>query len=138
MSLEGFLKSSNELSSQPSKSSQSSSIEFCLLYKSIMSRFFSTSTLFKSLKYEPRTYDLKKNIGFIIIFDPNSLLPISGFVLDEKFQWNASKFAVFYMYEKWKAKVVFSIFHFGQLFYVFPNECPGLCRHRPGHSLGKT
>ena len=19
-----------------------------------------------------------------------------------------------------------------------PNECPGLCKHRPGHSLGKT
>ena len=20
---------------------------------------------------------------------------------------------------------------------ILPNECPGLCRHRPGHSLGK-
>ena len=29
----------------------------------------------------------------------NTLLPISGFVLDEKFQWNASKFAIFYIYE---------------------------------------
>ena len=28
-----------------------------------------------------------------------SLLPISGFVLDEKFQRNASKFATFYVFE---------------------------------------
>ena len=23
------------------------------------------------------------------------------------------------------------------LVYFFPNKCPGLCEHRPGHSLGK-
>ena len=36
-----------------------------------------------------------------------------------------------------KTHVVFFIFHFVQIF-VFPNECPGLCRHIPGHSLGKN
>ena len=30
----------------------------------------------------------------------------------------------------------FFIFHFA-LLYFFPNECPGQCRNRPGHSLGK-
>ena len=33
--------------------------------------------------------------------------------------------------------VVFFVFHFEQL-YLFPNECPVLCLHRPGHSLGKN
>ena len=32
-----------------------------------------------------------------------------------------------------KSHVVFFVFHFVQL-YFFPYECPGLCRHRPGHS----
>ena len=36
-----------------------------------------------------------------------------------------------------KPKVAFSVFHF-VLLYFFPYEWPGLCRHRPGHSLGKT
>ena len=35
-----------------------------------------------------------------------------------------------------KPKIAFSIFHF-MLLYFFPNECPGQCRHRPGHSLGE-
>ena len=30
----------------------------------------------------------------------------------------------------------FFVFHF-MLLYFFPNECPSLCRHRPGHSLGE-
>ena len=33
-----------------------------------------------------------------------------------------------------KPKVAFSVFHF-VLQYFYPNECPGLCRRRPGHSL---
>ena len=33
-----------------------------------------------------------------------------------------------------KTHIVFFIFHF-VLLYFSPNECPGLCRHRPGHSL---
>ena len=41
------------------------------------------------------------------------------------------KFAIFYIYEN--PKLHFSILH--TLF--FPNECPGLCQHRPGHSLGE-
>ena len=35
-----------------------------------------------------------------------------------------------------KTYVVFFVFHFEQLSFC-PNECPGLCRHRPGHSLVK-
>ena len=35
-----------------------------------------------------------------------------------------------------KTHVVFFVFHF-VLLYFFPNECLGLCQHRPGHSLGK-
>ena len=31
-----------------------------------------------------------------------------------------------------KTHVVFFVFHF-VLLYFFLNECPGLCRHRPGH-----
>ena len=46
-----------------------------------------------------------------------SLLPISGFVLNEKFQRNASKFAIFYI-PILKPKVAFSVFYFVQL-YVF-------------------
>ena len=37
-----------------------------------------------------------------------------------------------YLYKK-KTQVVFFVFHFEQLSF-FPYECPGLCRHRPGHS----
>ena len=29
-------------------------------------------------------------------------------------------------------------FRFHATEFVFPNECPSLCRHRPGHSLVKT
>ena len=29
-------------------------------------------------------------------------------------------------------------FSFSDTLFFFPNECPGLCRHRPGHSLGKN
>ena len=36
-----------------------------------------------------------------------------------------------------KPKVAFSIFHFVLLYFSLSNECPGLCRNRPGHSLGK-
>ena len=35
-----------------------------------------------------------------------------------------------------KPKVAFSVFHF-VLLYFSPDECPDLCRHRPGHSLGE-
>ena len=37
-----------------------------------------------------------------------------------------------YLYKE-KTKVVFFVFHFEQLSFL-PNECPGLCPHRPGHS----
>ena len=40
-----------------------------------------------------------------------------------------------YFYNK-KIRIVFFVFHFEQLLF-FPNECPSLCRYRPGHSLGK-
>ena len=37
-----------------------------------------------------------------------------------------------YLYKK-KTQVVFFVFHFEQLSFSL-YECPGLCRHRPGHS----
>ena len=40
------------------------------------------------------------------------------------------------MQTKRMVKPKFFCFSFCQLLF-FPNECPGLCRHRPGHSLGK-
>ena len=38
---------------------------------------------------------------------------------------------LYFMYKK--THVVFFFLHFVQLFF-FPYECPGLSRHRPGHS----
>ena len=50
----------------------------------------------------------------------------------EKFQRNAF---IFYIYENPKLLFLFLI----SCYYVFlQNECPGLCRHRQGHSLGKN
>ena len=63
----------------------------------------------------------------------HSLFGKIRFMLDEKFLRNASKFAIFYIYKKPNFSPVF---HF-VLLYFFLNECPGLCRHRPWHSLGK-
>ena len=40
-----------------------------------------------------------------------------------------------YLYKK-KKQVIFFVFHFEQLSFS-PYECPGLCRHIPGHLLGK-
>ena len=66
----------------------------------------------------------------------STLLPISEFVLDENSQQNASKFARFYIYEN--PKLLFPFFISCYYFIFSPNECPGLCRYRPGHSLGKN
>ena len=55
-------------------------------------------------------------------------------MLDEKFQQNASKFAIFYIYENPKLLFPFFILCY---FIIFPNEYPGPCRHRSGHSLGE-
>ena len=79
--------------------------------------------------------DLKKYYCTINIFHTASLLPISGFVLDKKFQRNASKFAIFYLVYQ-NPKLLFPFFIWCNFMFL-PNECPGLCRHRPGHSLGK-
>ena len=38
-------------------------------------------------------------------------------------------FKICYVYGKKKNHVVFFVLHFEQLLF-FPNECPGLCRHR--------
>ena len=52
-------------------------------------------------------------------------------------RWNvpAKRFKICHILYIQKPKVAFSIFHF-VLLYFFPNECSGLCRHRPGHSFG--
>ena len=47
----------------------------------------------------------------------------------------AKHFKIFHILYIWKPKVAFSVFHF-VLLYFSPNKCPGLCWHRPGHSLG--
>ena len=48
-----------------------------------------------------------------------------GFVLDEKFQRNASIFAI--LLTKENPKLLFPFF-ISCYFIFFPNECPGLCR----------
>ena len=55
----------------------------------------------------------------------HTLLRNKRCMLDEMTRWNASKFAIFYT-----TKTQSCFLHF------FPNECLGLCRHRPGHSVG--
>ena len=57
------------------------------------------------------------------------------FMLDEMTKRNALKFAIFYIYEN--PNLLFSFFN-SSYFIYFPNECPGLCQHRPGHSLGEN
>ena len=59
------------------------------------------------------------------------LLPISDFVLNEKFQRNASKFSIFYIYEN--LKLLFSFR--ANLFFPLMNA--PVYGHRPGHSLGE-
>ena len=49
------------------------------------------------------------------------------------FQRNASKFAIFCIYEN--PKLLFPFF-ISCYFIFLPNECPGLWQHRPGNSLG--
>ena len=60
----------------------------------------------------------------------NTLFRNTRFMLDEMFQRNASKFAIFYIYENPK------LFFISCYIIYSLNECPGLCWHRPGHSLG--
>ena len=52
-----------------------------------------------------------------VMFVPSSisLLPILRFMLDEKFQWNASKFAIFYMYKNPKLLFPFFISEYSSL-----------------------
>ena len=58
----------------------------------------------------------------------NKLLRNKKFMLDEMPQQNASKLAIFLEYENPR-----SFFHFMLLFSSY--KCPGLRRHRQGHSL---
>ena len=44
----------------------------------------------------------------------------------------SSSFKICHILYIWKSKVALSVFNF-MLLYFFPNECPSLCRHRPGH-----
>ena len=55
-------------------------------------------------------------------------------MLDEMFQQNASKFAIFLEYENPRS---FFHFPFRATLFFSPNECPGLSQHSPGHSLGE-
>ena len=56
-------------------------------------------------------------------------------MLDEMTCRNASKFAIFYIHENPKLLLPFFI---SCNFMFVPYECPVLCRHRPGYSLGKN
>ena len=63
-----------------------------------------------------------------------SLLRNMRFLLKYLPRQNASKFAIFLEYENQHRFVFFR----ATLFYSLMNsECPGPCRHRPGHTLGK-
>ena len=53
-----------------------------------------------------------------------------GYKLDEMFQQNASKYAIFLEYENTS-----SFFHFVLYYLIF--ECPGLCQQKPEHSLAE-
>ena len=64
-----------------------------------------------------------------------SLFRNKRFMLDEMTYRNASKFAIFLEYEN---PYSFFLFFISCYFTFLPNECPGLCQHRPGHSLGKN
>ena len=55
-------------------------------------------------------------------------------MLDEMFQRNASNFGILLEYENSHSFLSFFILCY---FIFFPNECPGLCQYRPGHSLGE-
>ena len=57
------------------------------------------------------------------------------FMLDEMFQQITSKSAILHIIQK---PMQFFLSFFISYFFIFPtNECPGLYRHRPGHSLGE-
>ena len=57
-------------------------------------------------------------------------------MLDEIFQWNASKFAIFYIGNYENSKLLFPFF-ISCDFTFSSNEYPGLYRQRPGYSLSK-
>ena len=65
------------------------------------------------------TADMLISHLFLHLLPLPALLPISEFVLNEKFQRNASKFDIFYIYVYENPKLLFSIFHF-VLLYFFP------------------
>ena len=61
----------------------------------------------------------------------NSLFRNKRFVLNEMFQWNTSKFAIFYVKEN---PCSFFRFLISCNFIFLPYEGPGLCRHKdPGY-----
>ena len=59
----------------------------------------------------------------------SSLLTISRFLPDEKFQRNDSKFAILLEYEN-PYSFFFSFFISSYFIFSPNNECPGLCQHR--------
>ena len=72
---------------------------------------------------------LKKHHENGVPIDP-TLFRNKRCLVNLKTKRNASKFAMFMEKEN---PCSFFIFHLEQLSF-FPYECPGLCRHRPGHS----
>ena len=71
---------------------------------------------------------LTLNLQVVVVLLLVALFRNKRFMLDEMFQQNASKFAIFLEYEN-PCNFFISCY-----FIIFPNKCPGLCQHR--HSLG--
>ena len=83
--------------------------------------FFCTLLIFSTLtNWKPVNRPVHQLTTIYVILKWTRRAPFrnTGFVLNEKFQQNASKFAVFYIGIR-KPKVAFSVFHFMPL-YIFP------------------
>ena len=114
-----------------------------------MVTYSSTSTTFTNLQFKQKKWHMA---GINFEFD-NDIHPLTKYVNSSHYPFavhvHTSKINVLrsslnsketlqnflYSYKK-KTQVVFFVFQFEQLSFS-PYECPGLCRHRPGHSYGE-
>ena len=104
--------------------------------------------LFQKTRRQRQNYAAKKPLDFLLykvtwpkrrsLWAPFAIFPYSFSHSSEIRGLHSTKCSsktlqnlLYFMYKK--THVVFFDFHFEQL-YFFPYECPGLCRHRPGHS----
>ena len=78
----------------------------------------------------PSFFPQTKKVDISSHCSTSALFRNKRFMFDEMTYRNASKFAIFLGYENPGSFSLFILCYF----IFFPNECPGLCRHRPGHS----